>query len=89
MPELEDRISRLDQRLEVLIAGMSRLNDYQRELGAMLAELKAWLEQPPSNDLPELLRSLVATIDSTNDAVDALREAVMAGFERIEKALSP
>ena len=35
----------------------------------MITELSEWLKQPPSSDLPDLLKVLIAKIDALPEAV--------------------
>jgi hypothetical protein len=51
----------------------------------MLAELAAWLKEPPSSDLSDLLRALVATnhtISSQVDGIDGKLDALPATIVR-------
>jgi hypothetical protein len=53
----------------------------------MIAELGAWLKEPPSNDLSDLLRVLIATnqaissqVDEIGGKMDALRATVVGSL---------
>jgi septal ring factor EnvC (AmiA/AmiB activator) len=76
MAAVEDRLNRLDQRLETLIASMNGLLDIQIEVRAMLAELMAWLQKPPSNELPKLMMRLAEAVEANNERQAELRQEV-------------
>jgi hypothetical protein len=44
----------------------------------MVAELAAWLQQPPSSDLPEFLTRMAGAIEANTDSVRATADAVIA-----------
>jgi uncharacterized membrane protein YccC len=69
MATLEDRLTRWEQRQEALITAMNGLTDVMETTRAMLAELAAWLQQPPSNDLPDLIGALTAAFERLTDEV--------------------
>ena len=59
MPTSDERIARWEQRQEVIIASMNRMVDTMEVIRDMIGELAAWLKQPASNDLPDLLKALI------------------------------
>jgi hypothetical protein len=84
MPAPEERIARWEQRQEVIIASMNRLVDTMEVMRDMIGELAAWLKQPASNDLPDLLKALIVRSETVSDQVvqiggkiDALPAAIV------------
>jgi hypothetical protein len=69
MPTLEERIARWEQRQEVIILSMNRMVDTMEVIRDMIGELAAWLKQPASNDLPDLLRALIVRSESLSEQV--------------------
>ena len=64
MPTLEERLTRWEQRQELMVSSMQGMLDIMVTTRDMITELSEWLKQPPSSDLPDLLK------------IDALPEAV-------------
>ena len=56
MPKtIEERLAKLEERQEALVAAIGELGEIMIQTRSMVAELAAWLQQPPSSDLPEFL----------------------------------
>ena len=84
MPTPEERIARWEQRQELIILSMNRMVDTMEVIRDMIGELAAWLKQPASNDLPDLLRALIVRSESLSEQVvqlggkiDALPAAIV------------
>ena len=84
MPTPEERIARWEQRQELIIVSMNRMVDTMEVIRDMIGELAAWLKQPASNDLPDLLRALIVRSETLSEQVvqiggkiDALPAAVV------------
>ena len=84
MPTPEERIARWEQRQEVIILSMNRMVDTMEVIRDMIGELAAWLKQPASSDLPDLLRALIVRSESLSEQVvqlggkiDALPAAIV------------
>jgi hypothetical protein len=84
MPTPEERIARWEQRQEVIILSMNRMVDTMEVIRDMIGELAAWLKQPASNDLPDLLRALIVRSETLSEQVvqiggkiDALPAAIV------------
>jgi hypothetical protein len=81
---LDERITRWEQRQEVIIASLEGVVVTMTTIREMIAELGAWLKEPPSRDLSDLLRVLIATnqaissqVDEVGGKMDALRATVV------------
>ena len=84
MPTPEERITRWEQRQELIIASMNRMVDTMEVIRDMIGELAAWLKQPASSDLPDLLRALIVRSETLSEQVvqlggkiDALPAAIV------------
>lgn len=84
MPTPEERIAHWEQRQEVIIASMNRMVDTMEVIRDMISELAAWLKQPASNDLPDLLKALVLRSETLSEEIvqiggkmDALPAAIV------------
>ena len=83
------------ERQEDIIAGIGGVADILEVHTQMLetiatsqAELRAWLETPPSSDLPDLLRSLTEAIGHQAGMIEALRLMLADLPERVAKAVN-
>ena len=84
MATSDERIARWEQRQEVIITSMNRMVDTMEVIRDMIGELAAWLKQPASNDLPDLLKALIVRSESLSEQVvqiggkiDALPAAIV------------
>ena len=82
---LEERIAHWETRQEALIAAMHGLVDIMETVRDMQAELMAWLQQPPTTDLPELLKGLTAAIQEHSDLLVDVSPRVDALPERLAR----
>jgi hypothetical protein len=73
---VEERLIKLEMRQEALIASMRGLLDIQTDIRDMIAELSAWLRQPASTDLPDLIRALITSTNMLRTDIAALPAAV-------------
>jgi hypothetical protein len=81
---LDERITQWERRQEVIIASLEGVVVTMTAIREMIVELGAWLREPPSSDLSDLLRVLIATnqaissqVDEIDDKMDALRATVV------------
>ena len=88
MPNLEERIARWEQRQEVVIASMNRMIDTLEVIRDTIAELAAWVKQPASNDLSDLLKALIVRSESLSEQivqmggkVDALPRVIVRALQ--------
>ena len=69
MPTAEERITRWEQRQELIIASMQGMLDTLEVIRDTIAELASWLKEPPSSDLPDLLKALILRADTISDQI--------------------
>ena len=82
---LEERIAHWEIRQEALIASIHGLVDIMETVRDVQAELMAWLQQPPSTDLPELFKGLTAAIQEHSDLLVDLSRRVDTLPERLAR----
>jgi hypothetical protein len=82
--DLEARLAHWERRQEELIATLHAILDGLDATRGQLGEIVAWLRQPPSDDLPELLRALVAA----NDAAQAELAQLTARIDALPAAVA-
>ncbi len=75
---IEDRIDKLAMRQEALIAAIHGLADVVETMRDMQAELIAWIQQPTSTDLADLLQGLVAAVQDNSTVIGELARRIEA-----------
>jgi hypothetical protein len=80
------KLDKLAIRQEALVASMHALTDVMKQTRDMVAELAVWLQQPPSNDLPELLKAMSLAVQANTEAIVTLVKRVDAMPGELEKA---
>jgi hypothetical protein len=80
------KLDKLAIRQEALVASMHALTDVMKQTRDMVAELAVWLQQPPSNDLPELLKAMSLAVQANTEAIITLVKRVDAMPGELEKA---
>ena len=75
---IEDRIDKLAMRQEALIAAIHGLADVVETMRDMQAELMAWIQQPPSSDLADLLQGLAAAVHDNSTVIGELARHIEA-----------
>jgi hypothetical protein len=80
----DDRVAHWEKRQEALIRGMNGLVETQNVIVAMIAELAAWLKQPASSDLPDLIRAMI----TTNEALTASNRAAAEQLAKLGAAIA-
>lgn len=64
-----ERLARMERRQEALIQATSSLIDTVRITNAMVAELMDWLKEPPSSDVSDLLKAILARLEDLPERV--------------------
>ncbi|MFL5289310.1 MAG: hypothetical protein ACJ8AW_52235 [Rhodopila sp.] len=64
---IEDRLSRIEQRQEALIAAMHGLTDIQAQTRDLVTELMEWLQQPGSSDLADALKEVAQALKAQDE----------------------
>jgi hypothetical protein len=86
--DLEARLDHWERRQEDLIAAVHAILDGLDAMRGQLGEIVAWLQQPPSDDLPELIRALTAAADATQDSLARLEARIDALPAAIAQAVA-
>jgi ABC-type transporter Mla subunit MlaD len=82
---IEDRIDKLAMRQEALIAAIHGLADVVETMRDMQAELMAWLQEPPSTDLADLLQGLAAAVHDNSTVIGELARRIEALPEQLAR----
>jgi len=75
---IEDRVDKLAMRQEALIAAIHGLADVVETMRDMQAELIAWIQQPPTTDLADLLQGLAAAVHDNSTIIGELARRIEA-----------
>jgi hypothetical protein len=86
--DLEARLARWEQRQENMIASMHGILDGLEAMRGQLAEVVAWLQQPPSDELPDLIRAMIAASDATHEHLSRLDERIASLPEKVARAVT-
>jgi len=70
--DLAAEVTRLRERQDLLIASMDRLAGALENVRDQQREMLAWMQQPPSNALPDALRTLAAVVTEMHGALVTL-----------------
>jgi len=82
---IENRVDKLAIRQEALIAAVHGLTDVMETMRDMQAELMAWIQQPPSTDLADLLKGLTAAVHDNSTVLDELARRIEALPEQLAR----
>lgn len=82
-----DRLQRIEMRQEAVIQAINGLTGVMEDNKAILLEMQAWLQEPPSSDLPDLLAQVAATLADLNAAIAQHGQQIEALPERLVAAL--
>jgi hypothetical protein len=86
--DLEARLARWEQRQENMIASMHGILDGLEAMRGLLAEVVAWLQQPPSDELPDLIRAMIAASDATHEHLSRLDDRIEALPAKVARAVT-
>jgi ABC-type transporter Mla subunit MlaD len=78
MPTDSDRLASIERRQEALVSAIGNLTEVVGTTNAMVAELAAWLKEPPSSDLPGILENLAQAVREIYMDIKTLPERVAA-----------
>lgn len=69
---VEDRLTRLEARQEAMISSIHGLTDVMEQTRDLVVELMAWLQEPPSSELPDLIKALIAAVQQQGDKLNTM-----------------
>jgi hypothetical protein len=85
--DLEERHDHWERRQEDMIAAMHGMMDGLDAMRGQLAEIVAWLRQPPSDELPDLIRAMIAAADAVQEQLARLGVRIDALPEKVAQAV--
>jgi hypothetical protein len=69
---MEHRLARLEMRQEALVSAMNGLADIMVQTRDLVGELMLWLQEPPSSDLSDTLKTLAKVIEEQSAQLKAI-----------------
>jgi ABC-type transporter Mla subunit MlaD len=69
---VNQKIDRLVQRQEAMIGAIHGLTDVMEQTRDLVTELMAWLQEPPSSELPDLLKALTKAVSDQGEKITAM-----------------
>lgn len=78
----DEQLNRLLIRQEALVGSMHGLTDIMVETRSMVADLKSWLQQPPADDLPNLIAAMERALTALTEAIVRLESLMVARVDR-------
>ena len=85
MAAADEQLNRLLIRQEALVGSMHGLTDIMVETRNMVADLQAWLQQPPGDELPNLIAAMERALRALTDAVVRLEDRMGALIVRADR----
>jgi hypothetical protein len=85
---VDERLARMEMRQEALVSAISGLTDVMEQTRDLVSELMAWLQEPPSLDLPEALTALAEAVEAQGRQVQAMAGALAGLPAEVARAVS-
>lgn len=79
---------RLERRQEALISAMHGLTDVTAQTRDLVTELLAWLQQPSSSELPDLLKELTAAVREQGERISTLHGLLVKLPAQVTRAVT-
>lgn len=73
---VEDRLQRMEVRQEALVTAISGLTDVMEQTRDLVVELMAWLQAPPSSELPDAIREMAQEISGLANVAVRLADQI-------------
>ena len=69
---VEARLARIETRQESLVSAIGGLTDVMAQTRDLVTELMAWLQEPPSSDLPDTLKAMANALEAHGQRLHAI-----------------
>jgi hypothetical protein len=69
---VEARLARIEERQAALVSAIIGLTDITAQTRDLVTELMAWLQEPPSSELPDLLKAVTAAVGDQGERITAM-----------------
>jgi hypothetical protein len=84
---IEDRLGRLETRQEALVSSVHGLTDVMEQTRDLVVELMKWLQEPPSSELPDLLKALTAAITQQGEHLQTMTGILVKLPEQVVRTM--
>ncbi len=85
---IEDQLQRLLMRQEAMVAALGDMAGIQVQTRDLVTELMAWLQEPPSSDFSDTLKAILEQLQTQNDHMAKIGEALLALPANVARAVS-
>jgi hypothetical protein len=85
---IEDEMKRLNMRQEALVSAVSGLTDVLEQTRDLVVELMAWLQEPPSSELPDLIKALTAAVKQQGEHMQTMTGILVKLPEQVARTVS-
>ncbi len=85
---IDDRLARLEQRQEALIAAIHGLTDVQAQTRDLVTELMEWLQQPGSSDLADTLKEIARALKAQDGKLATMTGVLVKLPEQVARAFT-
>lgn len=85
---VEDRLGRIEARQESLVSAISGLTDVMAQTRDLVTELMAWLQEPPSSDLPDTLKAMTNAIEAHGQTLRTINGALVKLPAQVARAVA-
>lgn len=86
--DVEARLSKIETRQEALISVLHSLADVMEQTRDMVAEVAAWLQQPSSSEVPDLLRELTGAVVEQGKKINTMSGILVKLPEQLAQTVS-
>jgi len=83
---VEDELKRLTMRQEALVSAIHGLTDVTAQTRDLVTELMAWLQEPPSTDLSDTLKTLIVAVQQQGAELQTMTGVLIKLPEQVARA---
>jgi hypothetical protein len=84
---IESRLDRLEKRQEALVSSIHGLTDVMEQTRDLVIELMKWLQEPPSSELPDLLKALTAAVQQQGERMQMMTTILLKLPEQVARTV--
>ena len=85
---IEARLGRIEARQEALVSAIGGLTDVMAQTRDLVTELMAWLQEPPSSDLPDTLKAIANAIEAHGQKLHAINGVLLNLPAQVARAVT-
>ena len=86
--DTDARLARIEARQEALVGAIHGLTNVMEQTRDLVTELMAWLQEPASSELPDLLKALTTAVEAQGEMITTLHGLLVKLPARVVRAVS-